>query len=451
MTTKKQIHIGIFPVDVGHHVGAWRHPDVPAGGGSDIRFYQDLARTAERGKLDMLFLGDQMTAHYPEDERFGLTSRMTRLEPTTLLAALSGVTTQLGLVGTASMSYFEPFHLARKFASLDLITGGRAGWNMVTSFDDMEARNFNLGQVAAPALRYHRAHEFVDVVRRLWDTWDEDAFVRDKASGQFFDPAKLHLADFSGEYFSSRGPLGIPRSPQSHPVLVQAGSSEDGRAFAAAHAEVIFTAHPALSEARRFYAELRDRVSRAGRNPDHVKILPGSMTFIGRTREEAQEKFDLLQSLIDPKLGWMVIKKHLGVDISGLPLDEPMPAFQASNTGQVSRQQVLIDAAARDKLTVRQFYERFVGSKGHQLAIGTASQVADEYEAWIDEGGADGFNLMLPSLPNALNDFVDLVVPELQRRGRFRIDYTGRTLRDNLGLPVPAHAHPESAAARRRS
>lgn len=437
---RQQIRLGAFPLDVGHHIAAWRHPDVPPAGGMSLDFYRGLAQTAERGLLDMVFFGDQMAAQYPEDETVGRTSRVTRLEPTTLLAALAASTTHLGLVGTVSTSYFEPFHVARKFATLDQLSGGRSGWNVVTSFNDKEALNFNRGQIDAHAERYRRALEFVDVTKKLWDSWDDDAFVRDQASGLFFEPAKLHVLNHQGEHFASRGPLNIPRSPQGRPVIVQAGSSDEGRDFSAREAEVIFTAQPSFDAARSFYADVKGRAEGFGRAPDSIKIMPGVMSFIGRTEEEAREKFEKLQSLIDPQVGWIVVKRHLGIDISQLPQDEPFPELQLTPDFP-SRQKLLIDMAQRERLTVRQFYQKVVGARGHFLAIGTASQVADEFEHWVDHGAADGFNLMLPWLPTALNDVVDLLVPELQRRGRFRREYAGRTLRENLGLARPASSY----------
>ncbi len=440
MSRASHIHLGAFPLDVGHHIAAWRHPDVPADGGSRLDFYRDLARTAERGKLDMIFFGDQMAAQYPDDEIVGRTSRVTRLEPTTLLAALAGATTRLGLVGTVSTSYFEPFHVARKFATLDQLSGGRSGWNVVTSFNDREAENFNQQHVQDHALRYERAHEFVDVVQALWDSWEDDAFVRDKASGLFFDPARLHVAHHQGRHFSARGPLNIPRSPQGQPVIVQAGSSGEGRTFAATRAEVVFTAQPSLDAARRFYADVKAQAEAAGRQRDDVKIMPGVMTFIGESEAHAQDKYAQLQALIDPAVGWIVLKRHLGIDVSGLDPDSLFPALPLTPDFP-SRQKLLIDMALQERLTVRQFYEKVVGARGHLLAIGTAAQVADQMQAWVDGEAADGFNLMLPWLPTALNDVVDSLVPELRRRGRFRHDYEGTTLRAHLGLRTPANRH----------
>ncbi|MBD1551046.1 LLM class flavin-dependent oxidoreductase [Pseudomonas typographi] len=436
MSSDNEIKLGFFSQDVGHHVAAWRHPDVPADGGMSLDFHRNIARTAERGKLDMVFFGDQMAPMYPEDEQLGGTSRMLRLEPTALISALAAVTTHIGFVATVSMAYFEPFHIARKFATLDRMNGGRTGWNMVTSFESREALNFNVGVVSPPELRYRRAHEFAEVVKKLWDSWDDNALLRDKESARFFDPARLRVPEHKGEFYSSRGPLNVERSVQGQPVLVQAGSSPEGIEFAAHHAEVVFTAQSDLGDAQAFYGKVKGIAASQGRDPDHIKIMPGVMCFIGQTREQAHEKYARLQALITPQVGWMVVKQHLGVDISALPLDEPLPNFTAS-TGQLSRQQLLIDAARRDHLTVRQFYQRYVGSRGHHVVIGTPSDIADIFESWVDECAADGFNLMVPWSPGGLDDVVDLLVPELQRRQRFRREYTGTTLREHLGLPVP--------------
>ncbi|MEC5386426.1 LLM class flavin-dependent oxidoreductase [Uliginosibacterium sp. H3] len=434
-----KMKLGVFPLDVGHHIAAWRHPDVPPGGATDLSYFRHLAQVAERGKLDMIFFGDQMAAQYPDDESIGRTSRVLRPEPIALLSALAAVTERIGLVATVSTSYFEPYHVARKFSTLDHFSNGRAGWNIVTSWNDKEALNFNRGELLEHGLRYRRALEFVDVTTRLWDSWEDDAFLHDKDSGRFFDPEKLHVSNFKGEYFSARGPLNLPRSPQGYPVLVQAGSSDDGRDFAAKTAEVIFTAQPDLTQAKAFYADIKAQVEAAGRSPNHVKVMPGLMPIVGRSEAEAQEKFQRLQDLIDPQIGWVVLSRHLGgVDLSAYPLDGPVPELPLTQ-GNQSRQRLLLDMARRDGLTLRQLYERVVGSRGHWIVAGTAEQIADQMESWLREGGADGFNLMPPWLPGNLEEFVDHVIPVLQRRGLFRTEYEGRTLRDNLGLPKPTN------------
>lgn len=441
------MRLGVFPLDVGHHIAAWRHPDVPADGGTNLDYFVEVARIAERGKLHMVFLGDQMAPQYPEDERIGRTSRILRAEPMIVLAALAAVTERIGLVATISTSYFEPYHVARKLATLDHVSRGRAGWNVVTSWNEMEAKNFNRGQILEHGLRYRRAAEFVDGVMQLWDSWDDDAFLRDKASGQFFDPAKLHVAEFQGQYFSTRGPLNLPRPPQGHPVIVQAGASDDGRNFASQFSEVIFSAQPTLADAQAFYADMKERAARHGRAPESLLIMPGVMPFIGRTEDEARAKLQRLQDLIDPKIGWVVLSRHIGgLDLSTFPLDGPVPDVPLTQ-GNQSRQRLLLDMARRDGLTLRQLYERVVGTRGHFVVVGTAEQVADQLEGWIDGEAADGFNIMPPWLPGGLRDFVDEVVPVLQRRGRFRTRYEGRTLRENLGLARPASRHADRREA----
>lgn len=437
---KKQIKLGVFPLGIGHHIAAWRHPDVPAGATLDFSFYRHLAQTAERGKIDMIFFGDMMAAQYPEDETLGRTARVLRPDPMVLLSALSAVTENIGLIATVSTSYYEPFHVARKFATLDHLSGGRAGWNVVTSWNEMEARNFNRETVLDHGLRYERAHEFIDVARKLWDSWEDDAFVHDKQTGAFFDPGKLHVTNHKGRFFSARGPLNVARPPQGYPVIVQAGSSDDGKAFAAKHAEVIFTAQPGLAQARAFYADIKSRAREAGRAPEAIKVMPGIMPVVGESKAQAEAQFAEIQNLIDPKIGWVVLSRHLGgTDLSKYPLDGPVPDLPRTQ-GNQSRQKLLLDLARAEGLTLRQLYERVVGTRGHWIVKGTAREIVDELEEWISGEAADGFNVMPPWLPGGLEDFVESVVPELQRRGLFRREYEGRTLRENLGLPRPENS-----------
>lgn len=440
MSDQTEMKIGVFVQDVGHHIASWRHPDVPADGGTSFDHYRHLAAVAERGKLDALFFGDMVTIMYPEDEYLGQTARTVHLEPMTLLPALAMVTTHIGLISTASTSYNEPYHIARKFATLDHISGGRAGWNIVTSWTQGEALNFNLDDVIDHGLRYRRAHEFVDVVKGLWDTFEDDAFLRDKKTGTFFDPAKLHALHHRGEHFSVRGPLNINRSPQGYPVLVQAGSSDDGQDLAASTAEVVFTAQTELSDAQAFYATLKSKVEQYGRAPSDIKIMPGIMPVVGRTEEEALEKFQRFQELIPRDIGWSIMKRHLGgADLSSLSFDGPVPETLPQTQGNQSRLKLLLDLSKRNNWTVRQLYWRVVGSRGHWLAIGTPKQIADQMEERFRNSGADGFNIMPPWLPGGLEEFVDHVVPELQHRGLFRREYRGLTLRDHLGLARPSN------------
>ena len=365
-------------------------------------------------------------------------SYQAQFEPITLLSALAAVTERIGLVGTASTSFNEPYHVARKFASLDHISGGRAGWNLVTSSSEYEALNFNRDHHFAHAERYQRAEEFADVVTGLWDSWDDDAFLYDKAGGQFYDPSRRHVLGHKGTHFSVRGPLNVARTPQGHPVVVQAGSSEPGKELAARSGEVVFTAQQTLADAVAFYADLKGRLARYGRAPDDLKIMPGVFPVVGRSESEAREKFEALQSLIDPVVGLALVSGLTGVNLSGYPLDGPIPELQATN-GSKSRQALMLDLARREQLTIRQLYQRVAGARGHWQVIGTPEQIADALEERFLAHGADGYNVMAPILPGGLTDFIELVLPELRRRNLFRSEYAGTTLREHLGLRRPEH------------
>ncbi|MCM0594315.1 MAG: LLM class flavin-dependent oxidoreductase [Gloeotrichia echinulata IR180] len=437
---KRQLRLGAFLMSSGHHVAAWRHPDTPADGGLNFQHFRQVAQTAERGKFDMIFFADGVAVRQ-RGQGLEAVSRgsVVHFEPLTLLSALSVVTEHIGLAATVSTTYNEPFHLARKFASLDYLSAGRAGWNLVTSATEAEAYNFNRDEHMEHGLRYERAREFVDVVTKLWDSWEDDAFVRDKESGVYFEPDKLHVPNHKGKHFSVLGPLNVARPPQGYPVIIQAGSSEDGQELAAHTAEVIFTAQQTLEEAQTFYSGVKARVVNAGRNPDHVKIMPGVFPVIGRTEEEAREKYDLLQELIHPYVGLGLLSGMIGgVDLSPYPVDGPLPELPETNGGK-SRQKLLKDLANRDNLTIRQLYLAIAGARGHRTILGTPQTIADQLEEWFVNGGADGFNIMPPYLPGGLDEFVDLVIPELQRRGLFRTEYEGNTLRENLGLPRPTN------------
>jgi alkanesulfonate monooxygenase len=443
-----RLKLGAFLPDAGHHVAAWRHPDATADGGVSFDHYRRLAQTAERAKFDMVFLADQVALW---DRPIDILARGARLafEPLTLLSALSVVTEHIGLVATASTTYNQPFHLARKFASLDHLSGGRAGWNLVTSTSEAEAKNFGQSPHPEHASRYERAREFVDVVIRLWDSFDDGAMRYDKAAGIFFDPEKVRVTEHRGAHFSVRGPLNVPRPPQGHPVIVQAGSSDAGQELAAATAEVIFTAQQTLDDAQAFYRSVKGRMARHGRSPDDLKIMPGIFPVVGRTRAEAQAKYDELQALIDPAVGLHLLGQMIGgIDLSAYPVDGPIPDLPETNGGK-SRQKLLLAKAAREGLAIRQLYLSIAGARGHWTLVGSATDIADQLEAWFLAGGADGFNVMPPYLPGGLDDFVDLVVPELRRRGLFRTEYEGRTLRENLGLsrPVAVGRANDSAAA----
>ena len=436
---KGHLRLGAFLYPTGHHIAAWRHPDSRVDAGRNFRHYVQLAQAAEAAKFDLIFLADGAGTRGDDVDFLSRTahSYVAQFEPLTLLSALAAVTERIGLVGTASTTFNEPYHIARKFASLDHISGGRAGWNLVTSSSAHEAKNFNFDEHLAHARRYERAVEFAEVVEGLWDSWDEDAFVRDKASGRYFDPSKRHVLDHRGEFFSVRGPLNVERSPQGRPVVVQAGSSEAGKALAARTAEVIFTAQQTLDDAVAFYADVKGRMAAYGREPDDLKIMPGVMPIVGATESEAREKFDALQALIDPAVGLALVSTVTGgFDLSGYPLDGPIPELPETNASK-SRQLLALELARRENLTIRELYLRIAGARGHWQLVGTAEQIVDALEERFVNYGADGYNVMPALLPNSLDDFIRLVLPELRRRGLFRSEYEGRTLRENLGLARP--------------
>ncbi|WYX18451.1 LLM class flavin-dependent oxidoreductase [Achromobacter xylosoxidans] len=446
----RQIKLGAFLMQTGHHIAAWRHPDAQADAPVNFRHYAELARRAEAAKFDAIFLADSVGVRNTDLASLSRTARSDHFEPLTLLSALAAVTEKIGLIATVSTTYNEPYHVARKFASLDHISGGRSGWNLVTSSGQGEAQNFNLDEHVEHARRYARAAEFHDVVLGLWDSWEDDAFLRDKHSGQYFDPAKLHPLRHRGEHFSVRGPLNVSRSPQGRPVVVQAGASPAGRDLAARTAEVIFVAHQTFDEARAFYRDIKGRAVEYGRDPDDIKIMPGIFPVIGRSQAEAEDKFARLQDLIHPVVGVQLLSNMIGgFDLSGYPVDGPLPDIPETNGGK-SRQQLLIDLARRDTLTIRQLYLRIAGARGHQQVVGTPQSVADQLQQWFEEDGADGFNIMSPWLPGGLDDFIELALPELRRRGLFRTEYSGATLRQHLGLARPAHRAVAAASASRR-
>jgi len=431
--------LGLFVEGCGHHIAAWRDPAVDAHARQNFMHFVEIAQLAERGKFDLLFTADTNATFGPDDADFwSRTTAASRLEPITLLGALAAVTRHIGLVATATTTYFEPFHVARFFASLDQISGGRAGWNLVTSLAVAEAYNFSRDAHASHADRYARAHEFAKVVLGLWDSWEDDAVIADKASGLYFDRSKLHFLNHKDKHFSVRGPLTVHRSPQGHPVIVQAGQSEDGRELAAETAEIIFTVQQDLGAGRAFYADVKARAAAYGRPPEAIKVMPGVMTVVGRSHAEAEDKYERLQALIVPEIGVKQLSAYFGMDLSKYPLDGPVP--EPANTNQeVGRVKVMMDLARRENLTIRQLYKRVIGQRAHRVIIGTPAEIADGLEEWFTAGAADGFNIMPLTFPSGLIDLVELVIPELQRRGLFRGEYEGKTLRENLGLPRPVN------------
>ncbi|MER8961119.1 LLM class flavin-dependent oxidoreductase [Mesorhizobium sp. M0701] len=444
---KDKLKLGAFLLFTGHHVAAWRHP--AAGEGTSLGDYVELARLAEAAKFDTIFFADGVAARLKDLEAASRKahSGVYPFEPITLLSALSAVTRNIGLIATASTSFSDPYNLARQFASLDHLSGGRAGWNLVTSSDPEAAFNFGHETHIQHGERYDRAEEFADVVLGLWDSWEDDAFPRDRAIGRYFDKDKLHVLNHKGQHFKVRGPLNTPRTPQGHPVVVQAGASDPGKELAARTAEAIFAAQITLDEATAFYADVKGRLGKYGRSEDDLKVLPGIFPVVGRTEAEAQEKFEQLQDLIQPEVGLGLVSALAGgFDLSSYPLDGPVPELPETNAGK-SRQALVIDLARREKLTIRQLYLRIAGARGHWQVVGTPQRIADTMEERFENYGADGFNIMAPIMPGGLKDFIELVVPELRRRGLFRDEYEGRTLRDNLGLKRPANRFSRHAAA----
>jgi FMN-dependent oxidoreductase (nitrilotriacetate monooxygenase family) len=431
------LHLNAFLMGVGHHEAAWRLPESDPFAQTDVEHYKRLARIAERGKLDSLFLADSPALWNSIGRRPAGT-----LEPTVLLTALAGATEHIGLIATASTTYNEPFNLARRFASLDHISGGRAGWNIVTTAGLDAARNFNLDELPAHRERYERAAEFVEVSLKLWDSWDDGAPLGDKAGGRWGDDDLLYPTSHSGRHFRVAGPLNLPRSPQGYPLLVQAGSSQDGKELAARYAEAVFTAQQTLPEARAFYQDLKRRATLLGRDPDTIKILPGIVPAIGSTEAEARELEEELDRLIKPEYAKLQLATTLRVDPDDLDLDRELPADLPSEDeieGAKSRYTLIVTLARRERLTVRQLIGRLGGGRGHRTFAGTPEQVADALAHWFERGAADGFNIMPPVLPSGLEAFVDHVVPILRRRGLFRTEYTGGTLREHYGLARPAN------------
>ncbi|MGV7215405.1 LLM class flavin-dependent oxidoreductase [Bradyrhizobium sp. UFLA05-112] len=439
----RHIKLGLFLVIDGLHEAAWRHPDATSGQGMAFKRYLDIVTTADRNFFDFVFLADSLGITSDNIPMISRSARTECYDPIVLLSALAPFTKGIGLVGTASTSYNDPYQVARKFASLDHLSGGRAGWNVVTSASRFEALNLSSDDLPPHETRYRRAREFVSVVKGLWDSWDDDAFVRDRASGIYFEPSKMHVLDHRGEFFSVRGPLSIPRSPQGHPVIVQAGSSEDGQDLAAASADVVFTAQQNLGDAREFYANLKARLQRYDRGEDELIIMPGIFPVIGQTQREAEDRFEMLQSLLHPEVGIPFISRILGgVDLAGLTLSDRLPSVISETNSSKSRQKLLIESASRESLTIGQMIMRFAGARGHLQVVGTATTIADCIEEWISARAADGFNVMPPLLPGSMKEFIDLVVPELQRRGLLPSAIRAGTLREKLGLRrLPDLAH----------
>jgi len=437
-----QMKLGWLMSPAGNHPAAWLHPEAELLGAGNFRHYLRLVQMAERAKFDFVFQADAAGARDGNMKALSRAPRFMNIwEPLSLLSALAPVTERIGLAGTMSTSYFEPYNLARQYASLDHLSGGRAGWNMVTSAHPSAGYNFGRDGLEDHGLRYERAREFAEICFGLWDSWDDDAFVLDRATGVYFDPDKLHALNHVGKYFSVRGPLNIARPPQGRPVIIQAGGSEAGKALAAETAEVVFTRHSSMADAQRFYADVKGRMAAFGRPPEHLKILHGMNPIVGRSAAEADEKFEFLQSLIHPDVGRELLSDDLeGIDLSDVPLDEPIPRARIPATANRHKQffDQILRLIDEEHLTLRQLYLRYGAARGGEVLRGTPTHVADVLEAWFRGNAADGFMLSFPLIPSGLEDFIALVLPELRRRGLFREEYEGTTFRENLGLPRPA-------------
>jgi len=421
---------------LGYHQGCWRLPEVPADGVLQFEHFAECARIAERGKLDFVFLADSAAVRNLDDPSIprDREHEHLRVEPMALLAALAMVTERIGLVATVSTTYNEPFMVARGFASLDHIAGGRIGWNLVTGFSRDEARNYGYDAVIDSDIRHARAREFVDVVNGLYDSWDDGAFPRDRTTGIYFDRAKMHFLDHVGAHFKVRGPLDVQTPPQRHLPIITAGYSDQANEFTAECANAVYSAAPTLEVGRAYYADVKNRMAKYGRPPEAVKVLAGIMPFLGRTRQEARDKLDRLQSLIQPEVGLGMLRLHNFPDLRGHDLDGPMPEVELSRGRYDMFSDMLLERVRRENLTIRQTYEVIAEGFWQYGKVGTASDIADAMEEWFTTGAADGFNVQCPYLPGGAADFVDLVVPELQRRGLFRREYEEATLRERLGM-----------------
>ncbi|MFJ2618010.1 LLM class flavin-dependent oxidoreductase [Glutamicibacter sp. NPDC087344] len=442
MTTENQQHqgqmaLGLLLSPASSHIAGWRHPEAMSNAGESFDEVLAVAKSAEEAHLDFVFLADELCAPDADPKILSRDPVIYRFEPLTLLAALAVTTKRIGLVATQTTTYNEPYHIARKFASLDNLSNGRVGWNLVTSYVPAEAKNFSESSHMGSVDRYERAEEFQEVVSGLWDSWDDDAFLLDKASGRYFDPSKMNTLNHEGKHFSVRGPLNVRRTPQGHPVQVQAGSSEAGLNLAAKCTDIAFTAQPTLAGALAFSKTLRAKTVAAGRAEDSVRIIAGVQPIIGDSPEHAQELYEEMQELIHPEVGLTRLSQLLDYDVTGLPLDGPLPDDIPDTDNYKSRRQLIIDTARSENLTLRELYLRVVGSYGHRIVVGTAETVADELTEWFLAGAVDGYILSPTHLPAGFEVFKDKVIPLLQDRGVFRTEYTGATFREHLGLNRP--------------
>lgn len=432
---ERQMRLNLFIFGCGHHKAAWRHPKSPVERLGDITYFEELARTAERGRLDAVFFADGHSAGDVADGSWWF------LEPLTALAAMSRATERIGLVSTVSSTFYTPFHAARMLASLDHISGGRIGWNVVTSMFDAEARNHGMERMPEHAQRYARAEEFVDVVLRLWDSWDDGALRYDR-TGDYADPARVRAIGHRGAHFLVDGPLNVPRPPQGHPVLFQAGASGPGRDLAARRAEAVYSVAYDLPSAQEYYRDVKARIGRAGRDPARVAIMPGLVAYVGSTEAEARARQRELDELLPTESSLRQLSLFTEQDCMDWELDAPVPELPPLEefTGPKGRYATILRIIAAERPTVRQLLGRLAAGGGHRTLVGTPEQIATQMTEWFEQEGADGFNLMPPALPDDFEDFVDHVIPVLQRRGLFRREYESTTLRGHLGLPRPERA-----------
>ena len=444
MSNQRKLRLGAFLAGTGSNMASWRHPEAVADGAINLEYYKELTRKAEEAKLDFVFFGDGLYISEKSHPNF-----LNRFEPLTLLATLAAHTSHIGLAATLSTTYSEPFTIARQFASIDHISGGRAGWNIVTSPLEGSALNYSKPEHPQHDLRYRMAHEYLEITKGLWDSWEDDAFIRNKETAQFIDPDKLHRLDYQGEFYSVQGPLTISRSPQGRPVLIQAGSSEAGRDFASRHADVIFTGQPSIEESRNFYNDVKGRAAKYGRDPRQILILPGCAPIVGRTAEDAERKYQEIAGLVEIQDALNYLGRYLNdMDFSPYGLDDPFPDLgDFARNGWETATDRLKKLAKDENLTLRQMALRTTTPKNN--FSGTPEQVADTMQEWFEAGVVDGFMINCAVLPVGFNDFVDLVLPILKDRGLFRTGYEFSNLHENLGLPIPPNRYQVEASQER--
>ena len=436
----RQMKLGFNIVVNGAHAAGWRMPGARADAAMDIAMWKDMAQAAERACIHFMFWADGIAVRHSakDDDELSYNPRIDVFEPLTLIGALAAVTERLGFVASASTTYNEPYHIARKFASLDYISRGRVGWNVVTSWSEQEAFNFGLDAHVEHGARYRRAEEFVDVVFGLWDSWEDDAFIRDKASGRYFDPAKLHTLNHSGEQLRVKGPLNVARPLQGYPVIAQAGSSGPGQDLGARIADLIYTAQKTKEDAAKFYASVKAHGAARGRDPASMLVMPGILPVLGRTRQEAQDRFEQMQDMVHPKVGLPMLAETFG-DLSGLPLDGPLPPPLVNNNAVKSGHEKLAAMGRQPGMTIAKLYKIMAGASGHNVFVGTAAEAADQMQDWFENAACDGWNLIPPFLPEPAIECLEWLVPELQRRGLFQTEYQGDgTFRGSMGLDRPA-------------